>query len=109
MSTAEADFEKAADATLRSLRDQLDALELDAEVELSMGIVSVEFPDGAKYIVNSHRAARQIWVAAERTAWHFDLVGAAWVAAKSNEELFATLANVLRKKLGREVPLKSAT
>lgn len=107
MSTAEADFEKAADVTLRSLRDQLDALELDAEVELSMGIVSIEFPDGAKYIVNSHRAARQIWLAAERTAWHFDPVGSSWVAAKTNEELFATLSEVLKKKLGRDVPLKS--
>lgn len=100
-------FETAAEAELGSLLEKIDTLGLDLEVELSMGILTIEFPDGAKYVVNSHRAARQIWMAAERNAWHFDPGenGAGWIAKKSSEELRSTLAGVLSRKTGRPVSL----
>lgn len=104
-------FEAAADKELTALIDRIDALGLDLEVELSMGILTLEFPDGTKYVLNSHRAARQIWLAAERSAWHFDPVSSApdaavrWVAKKSDEELRATLAGVIARKTGRAVAL----
>ncbi len=100
------DFEKDADSTLQALRASLDESGIDAEVELQMGILSVELPDGAKYIVNSHRAAQQIWMAAERTAWHFDRSSdGRWIAAKTGDELFAALEGVLSKKLGTKIDL----
>ncbi len=101
----EATFESAADRTLQDLRRSLDALALDAEVELSMGILSIEFPDGAKYVVNSHRAAKQIWMAAERNAWHFDLQGDRWIATKSGEELRVALSGAIGRKLDTTVAL----
>lgn len=103
---AERAFEKAADATLHALEERLTALGLDLEVELSLGVLTLELPDGAKYVINSHRAARQIWMAAERTAWHFDPVdGGRWIASKTGDELFSTVAATLSKKLGRPVAL----
>jgi len=103
---SERDFEQSADRTLAALQKALDALSVDYEIELSMGILSVEFPDGAKYIINSHRAAKQIWMAAEREAWHFDpRPSGDWVAQKTGDELVATLARVLEKKTGTPVSL----
>ncbi len=107
-STAEKEraFEKAADATLHQLEDAIGALGLDVEVELQMGILSLEFGDGVKFIINSHRAARQIWMAADRTAWHFDpSADGAWVATKTGEHLRPTIAAVLSKKLNKPVSL----
>lgn len=100
-------FEREAVSELTRLRDQLDALDLDAEVELAMGILSIEFPDGAKYVINSHRAAKQVWMAAERTAWHFDSRGDTWIASKTGDELYSTVAAALAKKLGRPIALQS--
>lgn len=100
------DFEKDADLTLQALRTSLDDSGIDVEVELQMGILTIELTDGTKYIVNSHRAAKQIWMAAERNAWHFDKTSdGTWVAAKNGDELFATLEGVLQKKLGSKVAL----
>ena len=105
----EADFESVAERALLSLRDALDALSLDCEIELAMGILSIEFADGAKYIINSHRAARQIWMAAELTAWHFDPeADGTWKAKKSGDELRSALGSVLTKKLGRPVSIVPA-
>jgi frataxin-like iron-binding protein CyaY len=44
-------------------------------------------------------------MAAERTAWHFDPRGAIWVASKTGDELYATVAAALSKKLGRPLAL----
>lgn len=99
-------FEREADKTLGALERALGELD-GVEVDLQSGILSLEFPDGVKYIVNSHRAARQIWAAAEMTAWHFDyLTGPGrWIAGKSGDELWSTLSGIVSRKLGREVKL----
>jgi CyaY protein len=104
---AEQAYEEAADRTLRALYDRIMDMPDGLEADLANGILSIEFEDGAKYIINSHRAARQIWMAAERSAWHFDLrpEDGRWVTAKAGDELWATVAAVLSRKLGRPVSL----
>lgn len=104
--TAESEFEARAEATLERLRAALDDSGVDAEVELSLGVLTIEFADGAKYVVNSHRAAKQIWMAAERSAWHFDLAAdGRWVAARSGDELFSAVSSVVGKKVGKALSL----
>lgn len=106
MALDEAEYEARALPELRALVAALDALDdAGCEAELSSDILAIEFPDGAKYVVNSHRAARQIWMAAERNAWHFDWDGSAWRASRSGDELWSTLSRVLAGKLGRDVHL----
>jgi CyaY protein len=95
-----------ADDTLRALDRALADVD-SIEVDLQMGVMTIEFADGAKYIVNSHRAAKQIWMAAERTAWHFDAVdqGREWKAPKDGAELWSTVESVLSRKLGLPITL----
>ena len=103
VSLQEQEYDARALPELRALVDALDALDSDAfEAELSSDILSIEFRDGAKYVINSHRAARQIWMAADRSAWHFDWdeSGERWVAGKTGDELWATLSRVLTARLG---------
>ncbi len=103
-------FERVADDTLRALERALADVD-SLEVDLQMGVMTLEFADGAKYIINSHRAAKQIWMAAERTAWHFDPVaqGREWKAPKDGSELWATVEAVLSRKLGAAITLARAT
>lgn len=94
---------------LRQLLDAIDRIESDQlEAELESDILTIEFDDGSRYVINSHRAARQIWMAAERSAWHFDWDEAkqAWISPKSGDELWATLARVIGDKLGMRVELR---
>ncbi|MCA9597608.1 MAG: iron donor protein CyaY [Myxococcales bacterium] len=106
---SEEEYAQRAGVELRALVDALDAVEDDeVEAELASDILTVEFSDDSKYVVNSHSAARQIWMAAERNAWHFDWVPekSAWIAAKTGDELWDTLARVLGEKLGHAVRLR---
>lgn len=99
----ESEYVDLAHAELSRLVSALDRIDTDAlDCELENDIITMELSGDATYVINSHRAARQIWMAAERTAWHFDWDPArgAWIAAKTGDELWATVRRVLSPKLG---------
>lgn len=98
----------------RVARDELHQLENafaeidpdDVEVSTSDGVLRLDLRDGTRIVINSHRAARQIWMAAVASAWHFDPAGdGTWRASKTGEELRPTLARVLRERIGLAVSL----
>jgi CyaY protein len=105
---SEHDYQALALPELAALIAALDAHPDDLFAELEGDVLTIEFPDQTRYIVNSHLAARQIWLAAERSAWHFDYAPArkAWLDTKTSAELWEKLEQLLSKKLGRPVPLR---
>jgi CyaY protein len=105
---SEQEFERRADESLRALERALSDVD-GLEADLQSGILTLEFADGAKYVVNSHRAARQIWMAAESSAWHFDYVADTkrWIASKTGDELWSAIEGTLGRKLGRPFKLAS--
>jgi CyaY protein len=109
--TSDKSFETHALPELRALVAALDALSDEVFAELAGDVLSIEFDDQTRYVANSHSAARQIWLAAERSAWHFDYVPeqARWIERKSQGELWATLEAALSKKLARPVTLARAS
>jgi CyaY protein len=95
-------------------RDELHALENafadidpdDVEVTTSDGVLRLDLRDGTRIVINSHRAARQIWMAAVASAWHFDPAGdGTWRAAKTGEQLRPTLARIVQERIGLAVAL----
>jgi CyaY protein len=108
-SLSEEDYDALAFPELEALVRALDAFEHpDVEAELASDILTIEFSDGTRYVVNSHRAARQIWMAAERSAWHFDWIAekGLWIASKTGDELWATVSRAIAKRLGVSVTLE---
>lgn len=106
-SLSESAFEVKADDTLNQMVEALADLEDDdLDVELESGVLTLSFADGTRYVVNSHRAARQIWMSADSTAWHFDWDGRAWIAKKTGDELWSTVEGRAGQKLGRAVRLR---
>jgi CyaY protein len=106
---SEADYDALARPELETMVSSLDAIASDrVEAELESDILTIEFSDGTRYVLNSHRAARQLWLSAERSAWHFDFLpqARAWVTAKTGEELWATLRRLVSSKLGEPVSLR---
>ena len=99
-------YDKIADAELHALERALGDIDPDElDVELSQGVLTLTFADGQKVIVNSHRAAGEIWMAAFRQAWHFGprQEDGKWMWRTADAELHQTLRDVLSKKLGHAV------
>ncbi len=104
---SEKEYQSAAFPELRALVEALDEYPDDLFAELAGDVLTLEFADRARFVVNSHMAARQIWLAAALRAWHFDWQPESqrWVEAKSGAELWATLEGAIAEKLGRTLPL----
>jgi CyaY protein len=106
--SSEKDFQSRAFPELGALLNALDAFPDELFAELAGDVMTIEFDDQTRYVLNSHLAARQIWLAAERNAWHFDFAAAdeRWIDRKSGGELWSTLGSVIGRKLGRAVTLE---
>ena len=108
MTMDDVEFDKAAAAELHALEAALSESDPDElDVELSSGVLTLTLADDQKIVINSHRAAGQIWMAAFRTAWHFSpkREGAKLSWATEKDELRSTLARVLSEKLKRAVAI----
>ncbi len=102
----ESAFDKAARDELHAIEDALAEIDPDdVEISTSDGILRLDCRDGTKVVINSPRAARQIWMAAVSTAWHFDPIGDRWVAAKTGDDLRATVTRLLAEHGGVTVRL----
>ncbi len=108
------EFDRISRDELAHLEDALSEVDPDeCEVSTSDGVLKLALRDGTRIVINSHRAARQIWMAAVSTAWHFDPVAdtrqgeapATWRATRTNEDLRPTLARVLHERIGLDVSL----
>jgi CyaY protein len=106
-SLSERDYDALALPELQAVLRALDEVGDDLEAELESDVLTLEFGDGARWVLNSHRAARQLWLAADRCAWHFswDREELRWTADKHGEELWSTLERIIGQKLGRTVKL----
>ena len=103
---SEKDYAARAFPELAQLVEALDEHPEGMFAELGGDVLTIEFGDQTRYVINSHLAARQIWLAADRSAWHFDYVANrdAWIDKKTQSELWSRLESLLTSKLGR--PLK---
>lgn len=101
----ESTFDHLADPVLQQLEERISEADPDLEASLAQGVLTIQFEDQARFVINSHRAARQIWMAASNQAWHFDWDGTHWISSKSKEELWALVARLLSDKLRRAVTL----
>ncbi len=104
----EQEFGRRASEALRKLDDALRDLD-GVEADLAGDILTLEFEDGSKFIINSHSAAQQIWMSANLQAWHFgwDAASQKWRDSRSGAELFAELGMLVGGKLAQAVQLRS--
>ncbi len=105
----DSEFDKLADASLGKLYKSLMDFDPDEiEAELALGVLSITILNQHKVVINSHRAARQIWMSAQRKAWHFDPSPQTATFATATAELVATVEKVLGELLKRPLALPAA-
>jgi CyaY protein len=104
----ETEFGRRAEETLRKLDDALRDVD-GVESDLAGDILTLEFDDGAKFVINSHTAAQQIWMSANMQAWHFGWhePTKSWRDTRSGAELFTELGKLASEKLAQPVKLRS--
>lgn len=95
-----------ADACLARVVKWLEGFDPD-EVDYSTtdGMVSIEFPDQTRYVLNRQSGNHQMWFAAGVRAWHYtwDPGAEAWKDDRDGHDLYARVTDTVSEKLGRGV------
>jgi CyaY protein len=102
----EATFLQLSKTALERIRTALDACDPDVvECLPEADIVKVAFPTGQPYVLNTQRPVREVWLAADRNAWHFRFDGTVWRDKRSADELMATLNGLVQRRAGVDLGL----
>jgi len=104
----ETEFHARADAVLADLEAAVDAGGADMDCETVGDVMTLEFANGSKIIVNKQTPLRQIWVAAKSGGFHykFDPAGDRWVNDQTGVELFQDLSRLASQQAGAPVNLR---
>ena len=102
----EQEYLELADACLEHYATALEDFDPD-EVDFfsADGVLTIEFADGTRYILNRQAAASQMWFAAGARAWHYKWSGEDWLDDRDGHKLRECVSNVISEKLGRDVSL----
>lgn len=101
----EGTFKQLSSDAMERVRKVLDAQDPDVvEAVMEAEVLKIQFPAGPPFVLNTQRPTREVWLAADRQAWHFRYDGAAWIDKKgTGAELFATLGKLVSARAGAPV------
>ncbi len=100
------EFLRRADRCISSVVAKLEDFDPDElDYELGDGVLTLEFADGTRFVLNRQRGNHQMWLAAGGRAWHYDWdpETETWRDDRDGHELMARLSQVVSEKLGRQV------
>ena len=101
----ESDFHERVDDVLAAIENALESVDADVDSEINAGILTLEFANRSKVIVNRQTPNREIWVAAKSGGFHFHFDGAVWRDTRTNESLEALLSRVVSEQSGDVMPI----
>ena len=96
----ESAFHGLVDAVLARIESALDEGGVDIDSDISGGILTMEFENRSKSIINRQTFNREIWVAAKSGGFHFRFDGTAWCDTRSAEQLASLLSRAISEQSG---------
>ncbi|TDN67817.1 iron donor protein CyaY [Paraburkholderia sp. BL10I2N1] len=95
-----------AEAVLAAVERAIDDMDADIELERSGNVLTLEFANRTKIIVNLQPPMKEIWIAAKAGGFHFRFVDGAWRDTRSSTEFFAALSDYATQQAGEPVTFK---
>ena len=104
----ESDFDRVAEDTLLAIEEAIDECGVDIDYDNSGGILTLEFENDSRIIINKQTPLSQLWVAARSGGYHFDYDddSASWRLQGRGDELFDCLGRYCSEQAGESVTLK---
>jgi CyaY protein len=96
-----------AEAVLTAIERAFDDLDADVECERSGNVLTLEFENRTKIIINLQPPMHEIWIAAKAGGFHFKFVDSAWRDTRSSQEFFAALSQYASLQAGEPVEFRA--
>jgi CyaY protein len=101
----DSEFDKMATDVLLNIEQAIDGGGAEIDLAATGGVLTLEFENGSKIIINKQGAARQIWVAAKSGGFHYGYVDGKWINQQTGGELMSDLSRLIHDQSGEDIVL----
>ncbi|MFT5162842.1 MAG: CyaY protein [Alteromonadaceae bacterium] len=103
------DYHQRVDAMFLHLEQAIDEVEqADLDYESSGGILTIEFVNKTKLILNKQTPNQQIWLATKYDGHHFDLIDEQWIDNRTGIEFWQLVSQAASRQAGVEIVFNGA-
>lgn len=95
----ESKFNQLIDKAFATIEDAIGASDAPIDYEMNQGILTLEFPNQSKIIINRQSATQELWIAAKSGGYHLAYINDAWIANKTQETLSVLLSRLCSEQL----------
>jgi CyaY protein len=99
----DSDYLSRAEAVLAAVERAVDEAEADIELERSGNVLTLEFENRSKIIVNLQPPMSEIWIAAKAGGFHYRFIDGEWRDTRSGTEFFSALSAYATEQAGEPV------
>lgn len=101
----DSEFHDVVETTLDQLEEYIenltDVLDLDADSSRSGNVLTLDFEEFGKLILNSQVINHELWLAAKSGGYHYALKNGHWVNTRSGDLFEAHFVQVLSEQIGQ--------
>jgi len=104
----ESQFNQLAEQTMIAIEEAIDASGAEIDYDTISDILTLDFENGTKIIINKQAPVSQLWVAARSGGYHFDYDAntETWVLdSDRSQDLFTCLSRYCSQQAGEDVQL----
>ena len=94
------EFDQIVDETLIQIEDVIEDLDAEIDYDTVSGILTLEFLDHSRIIINRQIATLQLWVAAKSGGFHFDYKNNQWLDDRDSKTLQQKLSELVSEQAG---------
>lgn len=100
------EYNQLVEETFARIEDEIDALQLEFDIDVSGSMLRIEFPDKSEIIVSRQISAHEIWIAAKSGGYHLSKISDGdWHCISSNEGLSTLLSRLITEQSGTMVQI----
>ena len=94
----DSDFLKLADFLYQKIEQSIDDAQGSIECEINDSLLTLEFEDETKFIINRQQPLHQIWLATLTSGHHYDYINGLWIDNRNGEEFLSALSCAILKQ-----------
>ena len=99
----DSEFQQLADQLYQKIEDSIEESGADVDYDQNGGLLTLEFENRTKFIINRQQPLHQIWLATLENGHHYDYKAGKWVDDRSGDEFLTFLSAAIYKQSKEKV------
>ena len=99
----DSEFQQLADQLYQKIEDSIEESGADVDYDQNGGLLTLEFENRTKLIINRQQPLHQIWLATLENGHHYDYKAGKWIDDRSGDEFLTFLSAAIFKQSKEKV------